>query len=120
MWAHCSTHLHYLVRAFPFNRARLMDQNVSVNFAELNGPEDRAAVIVTLPLTADETWARFKPNELITFVDGTPVAHHDLTNKHDQLRAGLDTEIIGAIVQAQKEADAAMQRYRQNLGLTPA
>ncbi len=119
MWAHCSTHLHYLVRAYPFNRARLMDQNVSVDFAELNGPEDRAAVIVTLPLTADETWARFEANELITFVDGTPVARHDLTPAHDCLRADLSADVVDAIRRAQQEAETAMQRYRANLGLAP-
>ena len=117
MWAHCSTHLHYLVRAYPFNRASLMDQDVSVNFAELNNAEDRAAVIVTLPLTADETWATFQPNELITFVDGAPKIHVDLDAAHAQLSADLSVDMRQAIAEAQADADAAMQRYRQNLGL---
>ena len=94
-----------------------MDQDVSVNFAELNNAEDRAAVIVTLPLTADETWATFQPNELITFVDGAPKIHVDLDAAHAQLSADLSVDMRQAIAEAQADADAAMQRYRQNLGL---
>jgi len=73
LWAHCSTHLHYLVRQHPFSEARLKDQDWTVNFAELNHPGDRAAVIVTTPLTSNETWLPFKHNELKAFVDGLPL-----------------------------------------------
>lgn len=72
LWAHCSTHLHYLVRQHPFRSATLADQDWTVNFAETNDPGDRAAVIVTTPLTLDETWTAFTPNELKVFVDGLP------------------------------------------------
>jgi predicted glutamine amidotransferase len=34
---------------------------------------DRVAVIVTEPLTRDETWAAFAPGELHAFVDGALV-----------------------------------------------
>ena len=74
LWAHCSTRLHYLVRQAPFRSARLQDEDVSVNFAEATTPSDRVAVIVTEPLTLDETWAAFGPGELKVFVDGAPVA----------------------------------------------
>jgi glutamine amidotransferase len=74
MWAHCSTKLHYLVRQHPFALATLTDQDYRVNFAELNQPGDRAAVIVTTPLTSDEAWTAFAPDELKVFVDGWPVA----------------------------------------------
>ena len=74
LWAHCSTKLHYLVRQHPFAQATLMDRDWTVNFEELNQPGDRAAVIVTTPLTSNEQWTAFEPNELIVFVDGLPVA----------------------------------------------
>jgi len=74
LWAHCSTQLHWLVRQHPFAQATLMDQDWTVNFAELNQPGDRAAVIVTTPLTSNERWTAFQPNELKVFVDGLPVA----------------------------------------------
>lgn len=74
LWAHCSTKLHYLVRQHPFATATLKDHDWTVNFAELNQPGDRAAVIVTTPLTANECWTAFEPNELKVFVDGKPQA----------------------------------------------
>jgi predicted glutamine amidotransferase len=73
LWAHCSTQLHYLVREHPFRPAKLQDEDLSVNFAELTSPQDRVAVIVTEPLTCDEAWTAFAPGELIAFVDGQPL-----------------------------------------------
>jgi predicted glutamine amidotransferase len=73
LWAHCSTQLHYLVRQYPFSQATLMDQDWTVNFAELNQVGDRAAVVVTTPLTKNEVWTAFAPNELKVFVDGLPL-----------------------------------------------
>lgn len=74
LWAHASTSLYYLVRQYPFAHATLSDQDLSVNFADINSPEDRAAVVVTTPLTKNETWTAFAPNELKVFVDGVPLA----------------------------------------------
>ena len=73
LWAHASTHLHYVVRQHPFATARLSDEDVSVNFAEHTRPSDRVAVVVTAPLTADEVWTRLTPGQLQVFVDGAPV-----------------------------------------------
>ncbi len=73
LWAHCSTNLHWLVRQHPFTQATLKDHDWTVDFASLNHPGDRAAVIVTQPLTQDEAWTAFAPDELRVFVDGLPV-----------------------------------------------
>ena len=73
LWAHASTSLYYLVRQYPFALATLADEDLSVDFADLNQPDDRAAVVVTTPLTKNETWTAFQPNELKVFVDGAPV-----------------------------------------------
>jgi glutamine amidotransferase len=70
LWAHASTHLHYLLRAHPFGRVKLRDEDLSVDFAEHTTANDRVAVIATEPLTADEAWAAFAPGELKVFVDG--------------------------------------------------
>ena len=75
LWAHCSTKLHYLVRQHPFATATLKDHDWTVNFAELNQPGDRATVIVTTPLTENESWTAFEPDELKVFVDGLPALH---------------------------------------------
>jgi len=74
LWAHCSTHLHYLVRQHPFGMARLQDQDIALNFAEMAQPEDRVAVIATEPLTRNEAWTPMAPGQLLAFVGGLPVA----------------------------------------------
>lgn len=70
LWAHCSTHLHYVLRAHPFASARLRDEDLSVDFATHTQPSDRVAVVVTEPLTQDEAWAALRPGELALFSDG--------------------------------------------------
>ena len=72
LWAHCSTQLHHIVRQHPFARASLQDEDVTVDFAEQTSPRDRVAVVVTEPLTKDESWSAFAPGELRVFVDGAP------------------------------------------------
>ncbi len=74
LWAHCSTHLHHLVRQHPFLQASLQDDDVTVDFAELTSERDRVAIIVTEPLTNNEAWTAFAPGELRVFLDGAPVA----------------------------------------------
>lgn len=73
LFAHCSTDLYYIVRQYPFTTATLADEDLTVDFSRYTTPEDRVAVIVTAPLTANETWNRFASGELIVFVDGRPI-----------------------------------------------
>jgi glutamine amidotransferase len=70
LWAHASTHLHYVLRKHPFTQATLSDEDLSVDFANLTGITDRVAVVVTEPLTKDEPWTAFEPGRVYTFVDG--------------------------------------------------
>ena len=74
LFAHCSTQLHYIVRQYPFSTATLSDEDLSVDFSRYTTSEDRVAVIVTAPLTANECWTPFGQGELLVFVDGRPVA----------------------------------------------
>jgi predicted glutamine amidotransferase len=70
LWAHASTQLHYVVRQYPFSRATLSDEDLSVNFAEQARPGDRVAIVVTTPLTTDEHWTAMVPGQIELFVDG--------------------------------------------------
>ena len=70
LFARCSTKLHYIVRQSPFNRATLVDEDLSVDFAEVTTPNDRVAVIATMPLTRDETWTVGQPNTMWMFRGG--------------------------------------------------
>jgi predicted glutamine amidotransferase len=72
LFAHCSTSLYYIVRQHPFATATLSDEDMTVDFSQVTTPDDRVAVIVTEPLTANETWTAFAPGELKVFVDGMP------------------------------------------------
>ena len=72
LYVHCSTHLHYIVRQYPFALAHLSDEDVSVDFSQVTTPNDRVAVIVTQPLTANEQWTPFAAGEFKVFIDGAP------------------------------------------------
>jgi glutamine amidotransferase len=74
LFTHCSTKLFYIVRQYPFSEARLSDEDMRVDFSQVTTPNDRVAIIVTEPLTANETWTAFQPGELKIFVDGQPIA----------------------------------------------
>jgi predicted glutamine amidotransferase len=73
LFAHCSTRLCYVVRQYPFVTAQLSDEDVRVDFSQVTTPDDRVAIIVTEPLTTNETWTEFQPGELKLFVDGLPL-----------------------------------------------
>ena len=70
LWAHASTKLHYVLRQHPFTQVHLKDDDVSVDLSELNGPQDRLAIVVTEPLTTNEDWVAMVPGELRVFSEG--------------------------------------------------
>ncbi|MFN4236982.1 MAG: class II glutamine amidotransferase [Vogesella sp.] len=70
LFTHCSTKLHYIVRQAPFPTAHLVDDDVTVDFSTVTTPDDRVAVIATVPLTDNETWTAMQDGELALFVDG--------------------------------------------------
>lgn len=70
MLAHCSTRLYYLTRQAPFATAHLVDDDLSVDFSELTTSNDRVTVIATQPLTDNECWTAFQPDELRVFKYG--------------------------------------------------
>ncbi len=70
LFVHRSTELHYIVRQAPFAVAHLKDQDVAVDFNELTSPDDRVALIATLPLTDNETWTPLPLHTVTMFVDG--------------------------------------------------
>jgi predicted glutamine amidotransferase len=70
LFTHCSTNLYYIIRQYPFATATLSDEDMDVDFSQVTTPDDRVAIIVTAPLTTNETWTQFAPGELKMFVDG--------------------------------------------------
>lgn len=72
LYAHCATKLAYLLRQSPFAVAHLNDQDITVDFEAVTTPNDRAAIIATLPLTDNEPWITIAPGTLMLFHDGQP------------------------------------------------
>ena len=73
LFAHASTKLAYIVRQAPFARAHLKDQDVTVDFSEVTSPNDRVALIATIPLTDNEVWQTMPAGSLWWFAEGGPV-----------------------------------------------
>jgi predicted glutamine amidotransferase len=73
LFAHASTKLSHIVRQAPFAQAHLKDQDVTVDFSDVTDPDDRVAVIATLPLTDNEVWTEMPPGTLWWFEEGAPV-----------------------------------------------
>lgn len=68
--AFCSTQLHWLTRRAPFGQARLIDEDVAIDFQRETTPDDVVTVIATLPLTHDEPWQKMAPGEFNLFCQG--------------------------------------------------
>jgi len=62
-----------VVRQHPFTQVQLKDEDVNVDLAQLNSPDDRLAIVVTEPLTTNENWVAMQPGEFKVFVDGAPL-----------------------------------------------
>ena len=70
LWAHATTHLCYIERQHPFAQAQLCDEDLSVDFSRETTPQDKVAIIVTTPLTHNETWTPIRSGELKVFKQG--------------------------------------------------
>ena len=51
-------------------RVQLKDEDVKVDLSQLNCVHDKLTVVVTEPLTTNEQWTAFEPNQLMVFVGG--------------------------------------------------
>ena len=48
-------------------------EDVNMNYAEPNGPDDRLAMVVTEPLSTNKSWGALEPGKFKVFVDGVPL-----------------------------------------------
>jgi glutamine amidotransferase len=69
LFVHRSTDLHYIIRQAPFAVAHLLDQDVAVDFSEVTTPDDRVALIATLPLTDNEEWTPLPVDSVAMFAE---------------------------------------------------
>lgn len=73
LYAYCSTKLVWLTRRAPFGVARLVDEDLMVDFTEETNPGDIVSVVATCPLTANERWTPIERGSLLVFRDGLPL-----------------------------------------------
>ncbi len=113
LWAHASTKLHHVERAYPFGEATLADQDWHIDFAQHTTPDDRVAVVVTTPLT-DEPWQAFAPHELCVFEGGSLVARHFGEAAHAQARQALPAEVLARIDETARRIQAILAQTDAN------
>ena len=73
LFCYCGTKLAWITRRAPFGPATLVDEDLTVNFAEQTTPDDVVTVVATRPLTRDEAWTRMAPRSLAVFRGGESV-----------------------------------------------
>lgn len=71
--AYAGSLLFYLTRQAPFGKAILSDDELSIDFSEKTSSFDRVTVLVTIPLTSNETWQQLAVDECLVFCDGAIV-----------------------------------------------
>ncbi len=70
LWGRNWTYAH---NGAPFGVAKLLDQDVEIDFQRETTPNDVVTVIATQPLTANETWHKIMPGEWALFCLGERV-----------------------------------------------
>lgn len=70
LYAHCSTKLAWITRKPPFGKAKLVDDDMAVDFCQHTTSNDIFTVIATVPLTANEEWIIASKGDFLVFKDG--------------------------------------------------
>ncbi len=60
LFAHGDNSLYYVQRKAPFSEATLKDEQYTINLEEIKAPDEKAILIATEPLTANEKWKRLQ------------------------------------------------------------
>ncbi len=71
--AYCSNNLHWITRRAPFGKARLIDDDLVIDFEKETTPNDIVTVVATQPLTSDESWHQMQAGESVLFEYGVAV-----------------------------------------------
>ena len=74
LFAYCSNTLHWITRQAPFGQARLVDDDITIDFQQKTTPNDVVTIIATLPLTSNEQWQKMPDNHYLLFHDGKSIA----------------------------------------------
>ena len=72
LYAHCSTKLAWVTRRapFPLNKAKLVDDELELDFQKAMALDDIITIIATAPLTQNEEWNIAIKGDFLVFADG--------------------------------------------------
>lgn len=70
LYTFCSTHLTYVSRRYPFRKIEFTDTQIEVDLSAHNDQEDQMIIIATHPLTRNEIWHNYNPNQSRLFNNG--------------------------------------------------
>jgi len=70
---YCTNNLSWITRRAPFGKARLIDEDMIIDFNEETSADDVVTVITTRPLTNNERWTKMKEGEFCVFYFGERV-----------------------------------------------
>ena len=72
LYAHCSTKLAWITRRAPFSsrKAKLVDDDIELDFQKAMSPNDIITIIATTPLTNNENWTIGKKGDFLVFSEG--------------------------------------------------
>src|SRR5690606_6439646 len=79
LMTYCTNNLHWITRRAPFGPARLIDEDVEIDFQQETTPNDIVTVIATQPLTNNEQWHKMQPGEYSLFWLGEQVSGNGTT-----------------------------------------
>lgn len=71
LFCFCSTNLAWLTRRYPFGNATLLDEDLTVDFAQETTARDVVSMVATRPLTRDEDWTIMDKGSFVVFRDGS-------------------------------------------------
>lgn len=70
LYAHCSSKLVWLTRKAPFGKAKLVDEDLTVDFHHHLSPTDVITILATTPLTQNEEWIKANKGDFLIFKEG--------------------------------------------------
>lgn len=73
LYSHCSTKMCYLTRQAPFSHAKLIDEDLAIDFQHHLPKDARITIIATTPLTTNEIWHKTEKNQFIVWHNGLMV-----------------------------------------------
>ena len=90
--SYATTLLFYITRQAPFGSATLIDDDVTIDFEQVNSADDVMTIIATTPLTSDENWQQLAVNECIIFAKGV-ITYQDTPDSSEYLSIAKGLEI---------------------------